>query len=80
MAIPIKPFGVYCYSCLVEVAHPNGQIWYFRVFVNGEGVGIHCTYNEDGSFRSNISFKDSISAIWHSTGMRKRALKEIKVL
>ena len=75
MAVPIKPFYVKCDSCLVEVPHPNGQLWYSGVFVNGEEVGIHRTYNEDGSIRSNVSFRDSMSTIWHPTGMRKESFK-----
>jgi len=75
MAVPIKSFYVKCDSCLVEVPHPNGQLWYSGVFVDGKEVGTHKTFNEDGSPRSNVSFTDSISAIWHPTGMRKESFK-----
>jgi len=70
VVVPHKPIKVNSDSLYLQVNHPEGNIWYDGLFINGEAVGVHNVFFKTGILRGIINYEIGNYVEFDSTGKK----------
>ena len=70
VVVPHKPIIVNSDSLYLKLNHPDGNIWYDGLFMDGEPVGVHNIFYKSGNLRGIINYEFGDYHEFDSTGKK----------
>ncbi len=70
VVVPHKPIKVYSDSLYLQVNHPEGNIWYDGLFIDGKAVSVHNVFFKSGILRGIINYELGNYVEFDSTGKK----------
>lgn len=65
---PMKGFGIYSDSVLIQCPYANGKIWYNRLFINKKPIGTHLMYYPNGKLKFEHNYETAKIKVFDKHG------------